>query len=176
MRRLVVTALVATAAVVGLATPAAAHNVLVGSSPGAGSSVSVSPTQVRFDFDAPVKFGDDTIVVLGPDGSHWERTQQATVTGDSVSVPVAPLGPAGTYTASYHIISADGHPVTGDIRFTLTKAGNGTPVAAATTSTPSGGGDGGVPIWAWLLVAIALLGGAVYFALQSNKRAESDQR
>jgi hypothetical protein len=168
MRRLLVPAALAAVAVTALATPAFAHNVLVGSYPQAGTTVSTGPTEVRFDFNAPVKYGDDTIVVLGPNNTHWERTQTATVTGNSVSVPVAPLGPAGVYTASYHIISADGHPVTGDITFTLTQAGTGKPVTVA-ASTASGGGGGGVPVWVWIVVAVVVLGGALFFALRTGK-------
>jgi copper resistance protein C len=153
-------------AVAALATPASAHNVLVGSYPAAGATLSVGPAQVRFDFNAPVQFGDDTIVVLGPNGTHWERTSHATVTGNSVATAVVPLGPAGVYTASYHIVSADGHPVTGDIAFTLAKAGNGTPVP---TAPGTGGGAGGVPMWVWILVAIVVLAGALFLALRPGR-------
>lgn len=173
MKRLLIPAVLATIAVAALATPASAHNVLVGSYPQAGASVSTGPTEVRFDFNAPVKFGDDTIVVLGPNNSHWERTQSATVTGDSVSVPVAPLGPAGVYTASYHIISADGHPVTGDITFTLTQAGNGHPVTTTAAAGPAGSGGGGVPVWVWIVVAVVVLGGALFFALRPSRTKET---
>lgn len=172
MRRLLVCLALAGVAVGFSATPASAHDVLVGSSPRSGASLSTGPTQVRFDFDAPVKFGDDTIVVLGPNGTHWERTQQATVTGNSVSTPVAPLGPAGVYTASFHVISADGHPVTGDITFTLTKAGTGSPVTA-TAAAQGGSGGGGVPVWVWILVAIVVLGGALFLALRQGRGQES---
>jgi methionine-rich copper-binding protein CopC len=174
MRRLLVPAALAVLAVTALATPAFAHNVLVGSDPQSGASVSTGPTAVRFDFNAPVKYGDDTIVVLGPNNTHWERTQNATVTGDSVSVPVAPLGPAGSYTASYHIISADGHPVTGDISFTLTQAGNGKPVTSTVAAGADGGG-GGVPVWVWIVVAVVVLAGALFFALRSGKVRESKE-
>lgn len=173
MRRLLVPVAVAALAVTALATPASAHNVLVGSYPSAGASVSTGPTEVRFDFNAPVKFGDDTIVVLGPNNTHWERTQNATVTGDSVSVPVTPLGPAGVYTASYHIISADGHPVTGDVTFTLTRAGTGTP--DPTVNAAGTGGGGGIPVWVWILVAVVVLAGALFLALRPRRNQESGE-
>lgn len=174
MRRLLVCLALAGLAVGLPATPASAHNVLVGSSPRAGAALTSGPTEVRFDFDAPVKFGDDTIVVLGPNGTHWERTQRATVTGDSVSTPLAPLGPAGVYTASYHVISADGHPVTGDITFTLTRAGTGTPVTAGTGGGVAGGtGGGGVPVWVWILAAVVVLGGALFLALRQGRGQEN---
>jgi hypothetical protein len=171
VRRIVIGALLAGLAVAALATPASAHNVLIGTTPSNGASVTVGPTQIKFNFNAPVKGGDDTIVVLGPKGTHWERTPHATVLGDSAWTQVAPLGPAGVYTASYHIISADGHPVAGDITFTLTKAGKGQPVAAASAVS-----NAGIPIWVWIVVAVVVLGAALLFAFRSTRRTAESRR
>ena len=170
MRRLVVLvagALLAGSAAIGLATPASAHDVLISSIPAAGAKLSAGPNLIRFNFDAPVQLGNDTIVVLGPHGKQWERTRQASVLGDSVATQVAPLGPAGTYTASYHIISADSHPVSGSITFQLTKAGHGKPVSA---SSVAGSGGGAVPFWVWILIAVVVLGGVGYAAVRTSRR------
>jgi methionine-rich copper-binding protein CopC len=156
-----------------LAGPASAHNVLINTSPKAGASLTTGPTQIRFDFDAPVENGENNITVLGPNGTHWERSETATVVGNSVSTPVAPLGPAGVYTVSYRIISADGHPVTGDMTFTLTKAGTGQPV---TPTVAAGGSGGGMPIWVWILVALVVLGGVLFFVLRSSGQKEESGR
>ena len=172
LRRLVVFvvgALLAGLTVVGLATPASAHDVLVGSIPSAGAKLSTGPSLVRFNFDAPVQQGNDTIVVIGPRGKHWERTSHASVLGNSAATRVAPLGPAGTYTATYHVISADSHPVSGSITFRLTKAGHGKPVSAA-SATDTGGGS--VPFWVWILIAVVVLGGVLFAALRSGRRAK----
>jgi copper resistance protein C len=172
MRRLavlVVGALLAALAVVGLATPASAHDVLIGSIPAAGSKLTAGPSLVRFNFDAPVQLGNDIIVVIGPDGKHWERTSHASVLGDSAATEVAPLGPVGTYTATYHIISADSHPVSGSISFQLTKAGNGKPVSTASASLPGSGGTN-VPIWVWFVIAVVVLGGVLFAALRPARR------
>jgi hypothetical protein len=174
-KRLVVGSLLAGLAVAALATPASAHDVLIGTSPKAGSSVTTGPAKVTFNFDAPVQNGDDTIAVIGPNGTHWEKTSVATVVGDTVSTTVAPLGPVGVYTVSYHIISADGHAVTGDMTFRLTKAGTGQPVGAATASS-TGTGGGGVPAWVWIVIAVVVLGGVLYFALRSGRSTPSDGR
>jgi hypothetical protein len=174
MRRLgaiVVCTLLAGLTMVGLATPASAHNVLIGSVPSAGATLTKGPTLVRFNFDAPVQLGNDTIVVIGPDGKHWERTSHASVLGDSAATTVAPLGPAGKYTATYHIISADSHPVSGSITFDLTKAGTGKPVSAAAAVT-GGGGGGGVPYWVWVVIAVVVLGGALFAALRPRRKAK----
>lgn len=170
MRRLVVLvvgAMLAGLAVLGLATPASAHNVLVGSIPAAGARLTAGPSLIRFNFDAPVQLGNDTIVVIGPNGKHWERTSHASVLGDSALTQVAPLGPVGKYTAIYHIISADSHPVSGSITFQLTKAGNGKPVSAA--SLPGTGGPT-VPAWVWAVIAVVVLGGVLYAALRPRRR------
>jgi copper resistance protein C len=167
----VVGTLLAGLAVTGLATPASAHDVLIGSVPTAGAKVTTGPHLIRFNFDAPVQMGNDTIVVIGPHGKHWERSPHASVLGDSVATQVAPLGPAGRYTATYHIISADSHPVSGSITFQLTRAGNGKPVSAA--AAPDVGG-GAVPFWVWLLIAVLLLGGVAYAALRTGRRSDMD--
>lgn len=157
---------------VGLAAPASAHDVLLGSVPAAGSHLAKGPTLVRFNFDAPVQLGNDTIVVIGPDGKHWERTSHASVLGDSAATEVAPLGPAGKYTATYHIISADSHPVSGSISFTLTKAGTGKPVTAAVAAS-TGGGGGTVPAWVWVAIAVVVLAGVSVAALRAGRRVHS---
>ena len=183
MRRLLLPVVLAGLAVFGFATPALAHNVLVGSEPASGASVASGPSEVRLDFDAPVQFGANYLTVIGPDGNHWEKTDNATVRGNSVSTAVAPLGPAGAYKIGYRIISADGHPVSGEVSFTLTKAGTGTPPAQS--GSDSGGGapaaasganaaaattsSAGVPVWVWVLGAVILLGVGLFFGLRTPR-------
>jgi hypothetical protein len=180
VRRYLLPVVLAGLAVFGLATPALAHDVLIGSDPANGASVSAGPSQVRLNFNAPVQFGANYLTVIGPDGAHWEKSENATVVGNSVSTSVAPLGPAGEYKVGYRIISADGHPVSGEITFTLTKAGTGTPPAqqasagtggssAASTSAvgSSGAAGGGVPIWIWVLGAFVLLVGGLFLGLRA---------
>ncbi|HEX3785202.1 MAG TPA: copper resistance CopC family protein [Pseudonocardiaceae bacterium] len=183
MRRLLLPVVLAGLAVFGLATPALAHNVLVGSDPANGASVSVGPSQVRLNFNAPVQFGANYLTVIGPDGAHWEKTDNATVSGNSVSTSVAPLGPAGEYKVGYRIISADGHPVSGEVTFNLTKAGTGTPppqqaasgtgggsgtAAAGSAGGTGSGSTGGVPIWVWVLGAAILLVAGLFFGLRTS--------
>lgn len=172
MRRLIVAALLTGCAVLGPATPAFAHNVLIGSQPSTGATLTTGPTEIRLNFNAPIRTGPNTIKVIGPNGTHWERSENATVDGNSVTTPVVPLGPAGLYTASYAIVSTDGHPVSGDITFTLTKAGNGTPVTLAAAQT---GGGGGIPVWVWIIGAAVLLAVVLVIALRPGRRPDGPQ-
>jgi methionine-rich copper-binding protein CopC len=169
VRRLLLSIILAGLAVIGLATPAFAHDVLTGSTPADGASVAVGPSEVTLTFNAPVQFGANRLTVTGPDGKQWQRTYNATVNGDSVTTSVAPLGPAGEYTVGYRIISADGHPVSGEVTFTLTKAGTGTPPTQTVTGNgPStAAAPAGPPVWPWVLGAIILLALGLFLGLRT---------
>ncbi|MCC5578842.1 copper resistance protein CopC [Microtetraspora sp. AC03309] len=136
MRRLLTVLLLACAPVLGVAMPAQAHNVLVGSDPKDGAQVATAPDRITLDFDQPVRRDFARIAVTGPDGATYERGE-VTAKADSVSIGLAPLGPAGAYVIGYRIVSNDGHPVTGTITFTLTTAGQaaGQPSPSTTPST-----------------------------------------
>ena len=158
-------ALTVTLLLLGGAPGAEAHNVLVGSDPGKDATLAAAPSSVTLEFNEPVDKGFNEITVTGPDPAiHW-AAGPATVAGAKVSAPLRPLGPAGTYTVSFHIVSQDGHPVSGSYTFTMTTAGESAapaaaaPVQAAAT-VPEG--QSTVPVWVWIAGAAALLlGGAL---------------
>lgn len=102
----------------GPATPASAHAVLVSSSPVPDVVLSNAPAEVVLTFSEPVRQVPDKIRVLGPDGSRVDRGEP-TFTGAVVNIPVDPTGPQGTYLVSYRVISADGHPVTGGYTYSV---------------------------------------------------------
>ncbi|GAA2990188.1 hypothetical protein LV75_002950 [Actinokineospora diospyrosa] len=163
---------VAALATVALAGPALAHNQLVSSTPADKASVDSGPSTIELTFDQPVQAGENlnSIVVVGPDGTGQWQGGKAAVRGNVVSAPLRPLGPAGDYRVGYRILSADGHPVSGEIKFTLTAAGTGTPARAAevapTTGQAAAEDDGGVPVWIWIAGAAVLLGAGVFLALR----------
>ncbi|WP_051385475.1 copper resistance CopC family protein [Actinokineospora inagensis] len=158
-------------ALVGLAGPALAHNQLVSSTPADKASLGAGPATVELTFDQPVQIGENlnSIVVVGPDGKGQWQNGKTSVNGNIVSVAVRPLGPVGDYTVGYRILSADGHPVSGELKFTLTTAGTGTPAPAdqVAATTPSSGDDGGgAPVWVWIVGAVVLVGVGMFLALR----------
>jgi methionine-rich copper-binding protein CopC len=182
VRALAAGALVLTVAL--LAAPAAsAHEVLVGSDPPDGASLSATPSRVTLTFDNPVQAGFTTMTVVGPDGGRWEQGP-VVEQSERISVGVHRLGPAGRYRVGYRIVSSDGHPVSGEVAFTLTAAQGGTPdpasagpasAAAAPAGAPpaaspaastSDDGGGGLPAWPFVVVAVVVVGGAVVLALR----------
>jgi methionine-rich copper-binding protein CopC len=147
--------------------PADAHNVLVSSDPAKGVEVQSGPSQVELTFNEPVESGFNELTILGPDKkSHWENGA-ATVQAEKISVPLRPLGPAGVYTVSYHIVSEDGHPVSGSYTFTLTVAGSGTAAPqgqSAVAGAPSASDSASVPVWVWPAGAAVLLVAGIVIA------------
>lgn len=141
-------------------TPAYAHDVLVASQPGNGAEVSTGPGEVTLRFDKPVQFGFDEVDVIGPGNTYW-AAGPTTVSGDTVTAPVRPLGPRGVYTIRYRIVSADGHPVSGQSSFTLTTPGSGAPAAGPvvpmTAAVPATGAPASSPLWPWLLTGGGVL-------------------
>jgi methionine-rich copper-binding protein CopC len=159
-----------------LAAPASAHNSLTGSNPADKAALDAGPAEIVLTFDQPVQEGDglNSVAVTGPDGEQWQGGA-ATVASNVVTAPVRELGPSGTYTIGYRIVSADGHPVSGELTFTVNTAGNGTPAAEGdagwidmnpSADSDSGDDGGGMPVWVWLVGAVVLLGAGLFVALR----------
>ncbi|MGW4799440.1 copper resistance CopC family protein [Nonomuraea sp. NPDC004297] len=139
MRRLL-TVLLLAFAVVGVSySPAQAHNVLISSDPQDGATLTASPSQVTLVFDQAVRQGYAQVGVTGADGSSW-ADGSAVVAAERVSVQVKPLPAGGSYVVGYRILSADGHPVTGKIGFSLAAGASG--VAAQSASATAEAADG----------------------------------
>ena len=125
--------LTALAAVV-FAGPAAAHDVLLSSDPADGSTVQTAPPSVTLTFDQPVQNFEPVVTVTGPDGQSYQ-SGSPTVDSTVVTNAVGPLTAAGEYVIAYRVVSADGHPVVGEVKFQFT----GTPAPAAPSETASSG-------------------------------------
>ncbi|MEZ7127013.1 copper resistance protein CopC [Nonomuraea sp. AD125B] len=133
MRRLLTVLLLAcVAAVVVPPYAAQAHNVLVGSDPRDGATLTAAPGRVTLVFDQAVRQGYAQIGVTGADGSSW-ADGDAVVAAERVSVKLKALPGGGAYVVGYRILSADGHPVTGKLTFTVASAGPAAPAPAKAT-------------------------------------------
>jgi copper transport protein len=149
------------------AAPASAHAVLVSSSPADGSVVARAPARVSATFDEPVGVSADSLRVFAPNGARADSGP--TVHGSKPTQIVVPLkrglGP-GTYTVSWHVISADSHPVSGALTFSI-GAPSSTAVKPASLSTPPSQVVGVLfGVVRWLdFYCFALLSGTVTFVI-----------
>jgi copper transport protein len=122
-------------AVVGWATPAAAHAAVTASSPAQGAHLAKIPHTVTINFDQPVQPDDGGLIVLNSSGQQVQvasgHPSPATL---SATLP-ASLGP-GAYVSDYTVTSVDGHVVSGGIVFLVgnVKAGAITALARPRTS------------------------------------------
>lgn len=184
---LLVPSLLALLAVTLVATPASAHNVLVSSDPKDGAVLGDLPHTVTLTFDQAVRRDFARIAVTGPDGAHYEHGD-VTVEAGKISIAVRPPAapgkafnvPAGSYAIGYRIVSNDGHPVTGTIRFTLPVGYVNTAVVDVRTVDPkpgaglsaaaSGQGGGGW-VWGLLIFTAALLALCTLVLFRHDRRA-----
>ncbi|GLW97072.1 copper resistance protein CopC [Microtetraspora sp. NBRC 16547] len=137
MRKSPLTAMIAFVAALllgtALATPALAHTSLRSSDPKANARVD-GLTKVSLVFSESVRF--PVVLVRGPDGKRYESGDPA-VDGPKVTQAVADSLPAGKYSVAWRVVSTDGHPIEGEIPFTVTgsAAASATPDASVTPTT-----------------------------------------
>lgn len=157
-----------TALLLGTGT-AAAHSVALSSNPEDGSEIAQAPSTVSVTFNENINEEFAALTVTGPDGSRWSDGDP-TVSGPTVSIDLAGLGPVGEYTIAFRVTSADGHPVSGTRTFTLTEEGTGTPVATADEADAAdGSGDGGPQVWWFIVAGVIVVAGGLWFALRKPK-------
>lgn len=131
--------------VLGAAPGAVAHSELVSSDPQDGASIEQMPGSVTLTFNEDIDPNFAQVVVA--DAQDVARPVTVTVDGPRVTLPVPAEVPAGRVEVRYRVVSADGHPVGGEIAFTVTNGGLTTaassttaasPTAAPTTAAPGG--------------------------------------
>ncbi len=132
---------------------ASAHSVLESSDPANGSTVATGPSSVTLTFNEALQESYDVLNVVGPDKNYWQ-SGGARVVGAKITVDLRPLGPTGVYRVNYRVTSADGHPVRGQVEFTLSAAGTGSPGPAATASPKV---DDGIPAWPFIVGAVVVV-------------------
>jgi copper resistance protein C len=129
-------AVLATGGLLVAAAPAAGHAVLIGSTPEDAETVDEPPTEIVLEFNEPVHGEFTQVAVLDADENRYEIGDPE-VDGAEVTQPVDALGPGG-YQVSYRVGSADGHPISGTIEFTVAEAAAApTPTATSATTSPA---------------------------------------
>ena len=100
------------------AAPAHAHAVLVASSPVDGSRVESAPTTVTLTFDESVTLVPTAAQVISTDGTRADDgSAHLSADGTTIVVALRPNLPRGSYAATWRVVSADTHVVSGSITF-----------------------------------------------------------
>src|ERR1043165_6679270 len=116
------------AIVVSTAGPAAAHAVLLRTDPSPQTTMKTPPAAVRLRFSEAVEVAFGSVRVFDVDGKRVDKGKITTDDGRREVVVPASL-PGGTYTVTWRVVSADGHPVHGGFQFYVGAPSTISPVA-----------------------------------------------
>lgn len=186
--RLSAAALIAGAATFAVATPAFAHDELVGTELVADTTDGTLDA-IRLSFSNSIIETGTEIVVTGPDGSDVVDGAPV-VAGPDVTQQLAADLPSGAYDAAWRVVSSDGHPIEGAFAFTVATDGSATQTEAAPagddhvegesdsdhehaegesadhertaeeTGAAEGGSEGGMPVGGVVAISIAAVAAA----------------
>ena len=169
MVRALLLALVALA----IAAPAAsAHATLEATTPARGAAMKAEPTQVVFRFNEPVEGTFGAVRVFDAKGARVDDNHVGHPggAGERIAVGLRSGLADGAYTATYRVVSADGHTVSGGFVFDIGAAGAvpGASVAdlldGATSGPRTAFAMSAVKAVGYLAIAVAL-GGMLFLAL-----------
>lgn len=118
------------------AAPASAHAALIKITPDADAQLTTAPTQVVLEFDEPISTTFATVVVTTAAGVNVARGRP-TVLGAKVTQALIPDMASGDYRVAYRMVSDDGHPVSGESKFTLALTPGTSPATSAGATSAS---------------------------------------
>lgn len=182
------TVLLAAAALLVPALPAAAHDELTGTDPASDAVLETLPEQITLSYSADVLTDAGATVIEVTDAAGTSLTDGAPeVSGSEVTQALA--GPAsGTVTVQWRVVSSDGHPIDGEFAFSVpestpTPTPSATPSASATgaaseAASPAATTEVPIPLesdapasplpWILLVVALVIVAGALVYVFASR--------
>ncbi|MGU3643989.1 copper resistance protein CopC [Microbacterium sp. C23T] len=183
--------LVAFGVVLATASPAHAHDELLGSDPAADSTLDALPAQLTLTFSAEIADDAGASVVEVTDASGASLVDGAPTAQDNVLTQPLAGEASGAVTVLWKVVSSDGHPISGE--FTFTVAGAPTPTETATptpteTSAPTQSAeptptvtsepvaDEGSSALPWIIagvLALALIAAVVYLLVSRSRREKA---
>lgn len=122
---LVATVLAAIALTFASASPALAHDQLVGTAIETNASTGAAESIV-LSFNNEVLSAGVEIIVTGPDGADASGGGEPTVAGRDVIQPLAASLAPGDYDIAWRVASSDGHPIQGELLLTVSESGAAT--------------------------------------------------
>jgi copper transport protein len=96
-----------------------AHAAIASTYPADGSVVAQQPEQVTATFDEPIHMTVSSLEVYTPNGDRADDGDTTLANPEEIAVTLLPGLGSGTYTAVWHVISDDTHPVSGEFTFSI---------------------------------------------------------
>lgn len=174
---------VVAATVIALAAvaPADAHTGAIDSDPGQGEKLRRPPAQVSVTFSEPPLPTGMAMVAAGPDG---RRPLDPRITGTRLVAVWPRQAPVGRYQVTYRVVAADGHPISGELTFTVEGAPSSTtpgstpatdPTSQAAPAAPQSAQpeSATAPVWLWVVIAGLLAAALVLVGLRARRGSGS---
>jgi len=192
------TAFLAALVLLGTAGPALAHDALKSSDPAKGATVE-SVDKVRLEFTSTVRI--PVVIVRGPGGTAYQSGDPQ-ADGKVVTQELKGTLSDGKYTIAYRVVSSDGHPIEGEIPFTVkgapspsaesqapvtqapaSQAASQAPVSQAPASqapadravAAESAASASFPVWLIIVVG-ALIGIGIGFLFSARKKPPTDKK
>ncbi|MBB5078031.1 copper resistance CopC family protein [Nonomuraea endophytica] len=195
--RSILTAVICGLVIIFLPTAALAHDALKSSSPGKNAKVK-SLEEIELEFTAKVRM---PVVVLRDSDDKLIPLSKPAADGKTVTTEVPEALAAGRYVIGWRVVSSDGHPILGEIPFTVTAPPTPETSPSSTPATPAEATSAappppvesasaqpvdpgqaaaatqegqGLPGWIWVVAAVLVaLGAGMWFA-GSRRRTAPD--
>jgi copper transport protein len=117
------------------------HAILESSVPAAGDTLAAVPPELTLRFSGPVDASGATIHVLGRESRTWTlEVRRQPDDSRTLVADMPPLEP-GAYRVAWRVISADGHPVAGDLVFFVRGAADDRSLGETPPSEAHAAGD-----------------------------------
>lgn len=113
---------------------ASAHAELLSTTPQDGAVLEQAPAEAELTFNEPVQLIEDSIRLFA--GDEDPVVLEAHISNDTVIAALPAEVEQGRYALSYRVVSADGHPISGAITFTIGNASGPAPAPMVDTQTP----------------------------------------
>ncbi|MFB7890783.1 copper resistance protein CopC [Microbacterium sp. NPDC056044] len=186
--------LIAFGVVLATASPASAHDELLGSDPAADSTLDALPAQLALTFSAEIADDAGASVVEVTDAAGTSLAAGTPTVQDNVLTQPLEGAASGAVTVLWKVVSSDGHPISGEFGFTVAGSPDPTPTATtaptptetATAPTPSAeptptvtgapAPDEGSAALPWIiagLIVLALIAAVVYLLVSRSRREKA---
>ncbi|MFG1966984.1 copper resistance protein CopC [Nonomuraea sp. NPDC049028] len=163
------------------APAALAHDSLKSSSPAKNATVSGVQT-IELEYSSRVRF---PLVVLRTADGKTIQLGEPQADGPKVRTAVPTKLAGGSYVIAWRVVSSDGHPIEGEIPFTVkgaaasttasaTQAASAAPATSAESTRPAAAAQGGgIPGWLWGGLAALVVAGLAVWLLSRRSSGPS---
>ena len=175
-----------------IASPAYAHDELVSSDPAADAAVDALPAELTLTFSGELATDPGATELQVTDAAGTDLADGDPVVEGAVVTQALAGEASGAVTVLWKVVSSDGHPISGELAFTVAAVSTPTPTPTDTaiappvetpteeptptpieTAAPVDAGAAAVP---WILLAVlgvAVLGGITYLLVSRARRQKA---